>query len=338
MGRPVHLRSSATLANAEKPQSCFVIPDTRAQGAGRRGLHAFALPPAARLRDGWQCHMNVTTTFDASFIPVTHVNMSMADNPSHYDDAHFYYYARGCSDLHVHTRRTLVAPTFAHARLLLALMEDGLQSHAQLATVYKHLRRRKWTMPVLCGTRTPAQAMRAWLRVNPCQVTQRTTQSDDAIICWLRPSSSPIVPRMHPALSLKLLMKRRQIDTVVALYQLEGPGQRKQHWPLEGVGAEVQTQNGSTALLLRALWKTEVFRLQGAGAETFYDARLQPCRQRSRGCFWCGSTELTQRACMVPRNAWQNLGSNLASMRQRWLMGTARNSGASLIQWPAPPA
>ena len=242
----------------------------------------FGFPPRARMRSMRERCAAVADddAFRRRWLPVTHTNYTAQSGAV---DAHFYYFAKGCSDLHLWPGKVVVAFNHMDAAVQLAAMRANRSARALVEHVARAMRNASGARArAVCGL-PAAVAFERRLRMTPCELAYPFGASDRCLWAWqpdvlrdyLDASSAPAgadqtrgIARLAGALG---------VDTIVLKFR--------------GAG-----------LLQRDIdrWKTEVFRTVPFEADTFYDEACQRCEiaGHRRKCIMCSQgTPLLRRAC-----------------------------------------
>ncbi|KAL1508517.1 hypothetical protein AB1Y20_004617 [Prymnesium parvum] len=231
-----------------------------ADGSG--GPRPFAFPPFARLLDGSECCYEKLSML---FLPVTHKKDAMGLHAPSLD-AHFYYFAAGCSDTYVRAGTTLVARNRYHALQKLKLQQTPRLSLSQ-AVAWMRLEL-AWFQG---GCNMTAAALIAKLvSFNACR-----EYHDPLVQCLI----STRIGMTSINIRLLELMEQLNVDTVVLAY--EAPAQL--HSFPRG-------------------WKTEIIRRAPFMKETFYTGDMKPCRIReTSSCVYCEKAKLSKASCVGPK-------------------------------------
>jgi hypothetical protein len=262
--------------------------------------HAF--PPGAGFFGKRSCTERADFDFDR-LVPVTHQLNSLGRRKAHgLDlDAHFYYYARGCSDMYIRTGRTLLAANRFGAAVQLVTVALGLDHEAALAHVTAVLA--PSFGPSLCGL-SPKSVLRMLHGLDSCGAVAPAWPGGNAtaVRAW-RVLQCVYEARLGILATNELnfqMMRMAHIDTLVYLFEAPGaaPGVRL------GSGANQRRQRDVRAVEtdgpLRPLeWKTEIFRARHFAYEHFIDGDGMHCRvAENSSCVYCehGSPVL-KRAC-----------------------------------------
>ena len=268
-------------------------PDLHAAAQGRRstavcaitrqGRQEFAFPHEARLiGHTYRCkRVRPANFFASAFLPIVHqVDAWRWFGPhGQFDatDAHHYYYARGCSDMHIRVspRKTMVATNRVDAavRLLALKRHISVEKADRVFIKLAESVQPNWAAPV-CNLTGVA-------------LVRRIRTLDVCSYPWLRradewgQSSCLHLWKKYGSLWVGTLvielMQQVRMHTVVLLHEAPGAASDLRHW------------------------KTEVVRARPFQNETLYDAAGSRCTPQLdvQNCAYCTGSPLTQRACGV---------------------------------------